>query len=628
MACLVLLLFLFPLIGVGLNGWAAFKGKSRAHAGRIAVVMSGLAFVVAVILSASAFGGQIPSWGATWIQLGGWDLRWEFRFDALTAVMALMVTGVGTLIHVYSVGYMTRDEGQTRYFAFLNLFLAAMLLLVTADNLLVLFVGWEGVGLCSYLLIGFWFKDLKNTRAGTKAFIANRIGDAAFLLGIFLVLREFGTVRFEEMNRLISTTSQLDRASLEWIALLLFMGAVGKSAQIPLFVWLPDAMAGPTPVSALIHAATMVTAGVYLVCRLGFLYEVAGAVSQFVASIGVVTALFAASIACVQRDIKKILAYSTVSQLGLMFVAAGVGNYVASIFHVVTHAFFKACLFLGAGSVIHALDGEQDVTKMGGLRKPLPWTSLTFLIAVLAIAGMPPLAGFFSKDAILYSAMSSAKGGMLYWLAGLLTSTLTSFYMARLYFLTFTGEPRSNTHPHESPASMVIPLVVTALGAASAGLLSVPHDWHWMPDILGGLIQNLVPAFVPSSGGMSETMAMVVATSLGAAGIVIGYALYGRQSFSLSRRPNGPVYHILWNKFWVDELYEVLFLKPFEALSRAMAYVIDPRWIDALVLLPAAFVRSSGILLGYVQSGRIQSYLMVMLTGILLLWVFLTRVTP
>ncbi|HYY25980.1 MAG TPA: NADH-quinone oxidoreductase subunit L, partial [Candidatus Udaeobacter sp.] len=441
-------------------------------AGVLASLAVGASFAIALYVF-----WRLPASGVlrdtvyTWIESGAFQVKISFQADALTAIMLLIVTGIGFLIHVYSLGYMGHDEDMVRFFTYLNLFIFFMLLLVMADNLLLLFVGWEGVGLCSYLLIGFWYHDPINTIAGNKAFIVNRIGDCGFVIGILLLLTELGrqgiwTLDFTELEKHVQ---MLSPATIALIALLLFIGATGKSAQIPLFVWLPDAMAGPTPVSALIHAATMVTAGVYMTARLHFLFALAPAILSLIAIIGAATAFFAATIALTQNDIKKVLAYSTVSQLGYMFLAVGVGAFSAAIFHLFTHAFFKACLFLGSGSVIHALQGEQDMRKMGGLKSHLPITYVTYLIATLAIAGVPFTAGFFSKDLILWQAYSSALGSPALWAVGWLTAGMTAFYMFRQLFMVFHGECRAaeqvKAHIHESPAVMTVPLVVLALGS-------------------------------------------------------------------------------------------------------------------------------------------------------------------
>ena len=440
------LIVVLPLVGFLLNGFLATRfGGNRVGRTFVTATACGLPIAAFLLTLACLFRLQAAGYeplvetAYTWALIGGKSFEIAFYFDRLTAVMTLIVTGVGSLIHIYSAGYMKDDESYARYFAYLNLFLFFMLLLVLGRSLLVLFVGWEGVGLASYLLIGFWFEDPEKAAAGKKAFIVNRIGDAGFLLGMFLLWQTVGTLDMDRINAAFGAAT-LPAVSASLVGVLLFIGATGKSAQIPLYVWLPDAMAGPTPVSALIHAATMVTAGVYLVARLSGIYVHAPAASALVAGIGAATALLAATIALVQTDIKKVLAYSTVSQLGLMFVALGVGAYGVAVFHVTTHAFFKACLFLGAGSVIHALSGEQDILKMGGLARKIPVTFATFAIATAAIAGIPPLAGFFSKDEILWFSFASAQGGSTFlWLVASLTSLLTSFYMFRLLWLTFFG---------------------------------------------------------------------------------------------------------------------------------------------------------------------------------------------
>ncbi|MEO8509055.1 MAG: NADH-quinone oxidoreductase subunit L [Betaproteobacteria bacterium] len=469
MAPLLAWIIVLPLLGFLANGLAGDRFGHRF----VTVVGCGLP-IVAFGLAIECFldlaaGGSVPLVHTvyTWADFSGRTFDVAFYFDALSAVMTLIVTGVGSLIHVYSTGYMKEDKSYARYFAYLNLFLFFMLLLVLGRSLLVLFVGWEGVGLASYLLIGFWFEDADKARAGKKAFVTNRIGDAGFLLGMFAIYFAVGTLDMDRINAAFMTGPP-PAVSASVIGILLFIGATGKSAQIPLHVWLPDAMAGPTPVSALIHAATMVTAGVYLVARMSGIYMHAEAASQVIAVVGVLTAFFAATVAIAQYDIKKVLAYSTISQLGLMFVALGVGAYGVAIFHVMTHAFFKACLFLGAGSVIHALGGEQDVRRMGGLARRIPVTFVTFAVATAAIAGIPPLAGFFSKDEILWFAFASSRGGSpLLWGMAAASALLTAFYMFRLLWLTFFGAsrmtPEVEHHVHESPWSMTGVLVVLAV---------------------------------------------------------------------------------------------------------------------------------------------------------------------
>ncbi|HWP35224.1 MAG TPA: NADH-quinone oxidoreductase subunit L, partial [Thermodesulfobacteriota bacterium] len=470
-----------PLAGFLVNGLLAGR-LPKGAVGVVACGSVGAAFVLALLalgdlLELPPGARAIEEVAFTWIAAGPFRADFGLLLDPLSATMVLVVTGVGFLIHVYSTAYMADEPGYGRYFAYLNLFTFAMLLLVLANNYLLLFVGWEGVGLCSYLLIGYWYERPAAARAGLKAFIVNRIGDVGFALGVMLVFALFGSLAYSEV--LPRAADVLSHGTALAVALLLFVGAIGKSAQVPLYVWLPDAMEGPTPVSALIHAATMVTAGVYMVARSSPIYVLAPEAMAAVAVVGAVTALFAASIGLAQTDIKRVLAYSTVSQLGYMFLAAGVGAFAAAIFHLVTHAFFKALLFLGAGSVIHALGGEQDLRKMGGLRPQLPLTYATVLIGTLAIAGFPPLAGFFSKDAILAAAFGAGPLGRALWAVGLVTAGLTAFYMFRLLFLAFHGRPRPSpealAHLHEAPAPMAVPLVALAVGSALAGFLGVPH---------------------------------------------------------------------------------------------------------------------------------------------------------
>jgi NADH-quinone oxidoreductase subunit L len=479
-AHLLTLIVILPLLGFLLNGLLGNRlGKAFVSAVGCGLPILAFAAAVTAFQSLQAGGAPLLDIAFRWALIGDYAFEITFYLDRLSAVMTLIVTGVGSLIHVYSTGYMKDDASYARYFAYLNLFLFFMLLLVLGRSLLVLFVGWEGVGLASYLLIGFWFEDPEKARAGKKAFITNRIGDAGFLLGMFVIYSTLGTLEMDRINAAFMAP-ELPAVSASLIGILLFIGATGKSAQIPLHVWLPDAMAGPTPVSALIHAATMVTAGVYLVARLSGVYLHAPEASEVIAVIGVLTAFFAATIAVVQTDIKKVLAYSTISQLGFMFLALGVGAYGVAVFHLYTHAFFKACLFLGAGSVIHAMGGEQDVRKMGGLARKIPWTFGTFAVATAAIAGLPPLAGFFSKDEILWFAYASEAGGSPWlWALASFTALLTAFYMFRLLWLTFFGQPRMDEHTaqhvHESPPSMTGVLVVLAILSAAGGFLSIPH---------------------------------------------------------------------------------------------------------------------------------------------------------
>src|SRR3990167_8682627 len=526
---------LIPFFAAALN---IFFGQrwGRKRAGLLACAAVGLAFLLSLwAVSVLPPAGAIKDSVFTWIESEPFRADFAFRVDALTAVMILAITGVGFLIHIYSLGYMGHDEGMIRYFAYLNLFIFFMLLLVMADNLLLLFVGWEGVGLCSYLLIGFWHQDHVNTIAGNKAFIVNRIGDFGFLLGILLLVSELGDqgVWTLDFPALKESAPLLRPEKVTLITLLLFLGATGKSAQIPLYVWLPDAMEGPTPVSALIHAATMVTAGVYMIARCNVLYMLSPFTMTVVASIGAVTALFAASIGLVQNDIKRVLAYSTISQLGYIFVACGVGAFTGGIFHLMTHAFFKALLFLGAGSVIHALSGEQDMRKMGGLRHHIPTTYKTFLVGTVAIAGIPPFAGFFSKDEILLESL--VRGNFLYWAIGALAAFFTAFYMFRLLFMTFHGESRVDHHAaehlHESPKNMTLPLTALAGLSFVGGFLGIPGASaisKFLSPVFGEHAHTEISgaeAGVHHSVWLPYLM-MVVSTAIAIAGIYLAYQIY------------------------------------------------------------------------------------------------------
>ncbi|MGH7795219.1 MAG: NADH-quinone oxidoreductase subunit L [Candidatus Binatia bacterium] len=612
---------LIPLLGSVIN---IFAGQSlgRKNAAALACAAVGASFAIALYVFF-----QLPEAGVfrdtiyTWIASGSFNVNLSLRVDALTAVMLLIVTGIGFLIHVYSLGYMGHDEGIVRFFVYLNLFIFFMLVLVMADNLLVLFIGWEGVGLCSYLLIGFWYHDHRNTIAGNKAFIVNRIGDFGFILGILLLVTELGrqgiwTLDFSELQRHVQLLSP---AAIGLITLLLFVGATGKSAQIPLFVWLPDAMAGPTPVSALIHAATMVTAGVYMTARLHYLFALAPTTMSMIAWIGAATAFFAATIALTQNDIKKVLAYSTVSQLGYMFLAVGVGAFSAAIFHVFTHAFFKACLFLGAGSVIHALDGEQDMRRMGGLKAHMPATYWTYLVATLAIAGLPFTAGFFSKDLILWQAFSH--GALALWGLGLVTAGLTAFYMFRQLFLVFHGECRAAEHakapPHESPPVMTLPLIILAVGSIFTGWLGAPEylwgSWwgHWLQPVFGA------GAHHGSLG--TEIMVTLLTLAVVAVGIYFAYVRYGQAGARIDQEPASLLYRLALNKYYIDEFYDFVIVRPFTAWARFFAHFVDPWVIDGTVNGIAATVRGLSWVWRGLQTGNVQHYLAGFLLGTLAL---------
>lgn len=560
-----------------------------------------------------------------WLPVGQLRVPVGLQVDALSAVMVLIVTGVGFLIHLYSVGYMHDDPGYARYFAYLNLFTLSMLVLVMADNLPLLFVGWEGVGLCSYLLIGFWYQVDENASAGKKAFVVNRVGDAGFLLGLFVLFWNLGEgARGLTFSELAAHASQLSPSVVGWATLLLFIGATGKSAQIPLYVWLPDAMAGPTPVSALIHAATMVTAGVYMIARLHFLFVLAPTTLVVVATIGALTALFAATIGLVQTDIKRVLAYSTVSQLGYMFLAVGVGAFSAGIFHLMTHAFFKALLFLGSGSVIHGMGGEQDVRKMGGLSRYQPITYATFLVGTLAIAGVPGLAGFFSKDMILAAAF--AKSPAL-WALGLITAGLTAFYMFRLLFLVFLGECRADAkirhHIHESPPTMTVPLVILAGLSVIGGYVGLPEIWAWGDRFGAFLAPSLFAA--PHAGHHAEVWLeytlMGASVGAAAAGIAVAYWFYRvspKVPESLAWRFSG-VYRLLLGKYYVDELYDALFVRPTVRTAHWLWKKFDLAVVDGVVNGSAEAVGEAGRWLRRWQTGNVQHYALSLLVGALVL---------
>src|SRR5262245_36790959 len=558
-----------------------------------AVALSFLVSLYAIVQAQAAPGHTLVETLWTWLPGGTtealvhgspgtapFQVDWAYQVDPLSSVMLLVVTFVGFLIHVYSTGYMGHDPGYARYMSYLNLFMFAMLTLVLGANYAVLFVGWEGVGLCSYLLIGFWFDRQSASDAGKKAFIVNRIGDAGFLIGMFLVFVTFGSLDFRTV---IAAAAHMP---VEWawsgtltvIAVCLFIGATGKSAQIPLYVWLPDAMEGPTPVSALIHAATMVTAGVYMVARSAVIYAHAPKALIAVAVVGAVTAIVAASIGLVQNDIKRVLAYSTVSQLGYMFLACGVGAFVAGIFHLATHAFFKALLFLGSGSVIHGMSGEQDMRKMGGLKEKMPWTHKTMLAGCIAIAGIPPLAGFFSKDEILWSAFKIGGYGRFVWMLGFLVAGMTAFYMFRLYHMTFSGKFRGTHeqehHVHESPSSMLVPLQVLAVGSIVAGFLGIPHVIDFLH--VGNAIDKfLEPVFEPAPHGLAEVFSrpvpgaevelglMAVSVLVGAAGILVARYFYRTNPAIPERlaRTFSGLHRVLLNKYYVDEIYNAVFVR-------------------------------------------------------------------
>ena len=540
-----------------------------------------------------------------WITTASLHIDFSFVLDQLSLVMLLVVTGVGFLIHVYSVGYMKHEEGYWRFFAYMNLFMFFMTVLVLAGNALVMFVGWEGVGLASYLLIGFYFEKKSAADAGKKAFIVNRIGDFGFLIGMFLLLANFGTLTFAEIGTQLNANPAWQGGVLTVISLCLMLGAAGKSAQLPLYIWLPDAMEGPTPVSALIHAATMVTAGVYMVARTHVLFDHSPFALGVVATVGVATALFAATIGLVQNDIKRVLAYSTISQLGYMFLACGVAAYSAGIFHLVTHAFFKALLFLAAGSVIHAVGGEQDLRKMGGLWKKLPVTFAVTTVGVLAIAGFFPFAGFFSKDAILYAAFQQGTSGKVLWTVGLLTALLTSFYMFRLWYMAFLGKPRSETgHHHATPFSMLGPLVILAVLSIGGGWVGIERFSAYLAPSTGARVAE-------AAGGNLELILSIVAVAVALLGWFIAHLFYSQQperpAELAAAMPMG--YKLLANKYYVDEIYGALVVKPLLAISKFfLEWVVDVAILGGVAWLLGGVATLTGAILQRWQSGNLRSY--------------------
>lgn len=660
---LVSLIIGLPLAGFLINGLFGLSSdeyrRRKTWIGTLATLAVFVPFLISIFLflNVSADASAVTVTLFNWIDVGSLKVDFAYRIDQLSLVMALVVTGVGSLIHLYSIGYMAHDEGYWKFFAYLNLFIFAMLNLVMGSSLLLLFLGWEGVGLCSYLLIGFWYRDMAKSDAAKKAFIYNRVGDFAFLIAIFMVFQTVGSLDFDVI---LGSLDLFSSNYLFWIGLLMFVGATGKSAQIPLFVWLPDAMAGPTSVSALIHAATMVTSGIYLITRFSEMFVMVPEVMLIIAVIGGLTAIVAATIALTQHDIKRVLAYSTVSQLGYMFLALGAGGFTAAMFHVVTHAFFKACLFLGSGSVIHAMEhvGEglekegkdvqfdpQDMRFMGGLREYLPSTYKTFLIATIAIAGIPPLAGFFSKDEILMHVFSAGYGefaGPLYfmlWGVGMVTAFLTAFYMFRLTFATFHGSFKlpekfreaagAESHLHESPATMTIPLWALAIASVIGGFLGVPnfivetftgepahvnllHDWL-----------HTIAADLPIVMGKAlEWLLMFTAVAIAASAVWLAWKLYGnggqeQADQAISDRFGG-LYTVWSDKYNLDEIYEGLVIHPTVRFSDKVLAVFDMKVVDGVVNGVAGTVKLFGSLFRYVQSGVTTSYALYLVLGVIL----------
>ena len=616
-----------PLAGAAINGFLGKKSSRRAVT-TVGLFFSGAAFAWALTVAVRFSSLELPyqEYLAHWIRSGSFSSDFALYLDQLSLVMLLVVTGVGFLIHIYSVGYMWDDPSYYRFFAYLNLFMFFMLTLVLANNYLLMFIGWEGVGLASYLLIGFWFAKDSAASAGKKAFIVNRIGDFGFLIGLFLLIQHFGSLNFTEVFAKVQPLAAETAGAglLTAVGILLMVGACGKSAQIPLYVWLPDAMEGPTPVSALIHAATMVTAGVYMVSRSHVIFERAPIALTVVAIIGTLTALFAATIGITQTDIKKVLAYSTVSQLGYMFMACGVGAFSAGIFHLMTHAFFKGLLFLAAGSVIHAVGGEQDMRRMGGLRSYIPWTFLTMLIATLAIAGIPPFAGFWSKDEILWKAYEA---NWVYWLIGAITALITSFYMFRLLFMTFFGDYRGiqvddhgkghaahghggNGHgePHESPMVMLVPLMILAFLSLVGGLVGIHNGFeHFLEPVFG----HEFPKSVTEGSGGTELLLMSISVLFSLTGAVLAYILYVSKPYLPQRIADslGSFYDAVLNKYYVDELYAKLFVKPLVDGSTSILWQgVDRKVIDDTVNNAAEGARHVSDEVRHMQSGNLRSY--------------------
>jgi NADH-quinone oxidoreductase subunit L len=584
---------ILPFTGFLLNGLFGRRlPKALINAIAVGSVALSFAWVVKTLVGLMPLEEKYIEHYYTWIQSGALNIGFDFAVDRLTAVMLLIVTGVGTLIHIYAIGYMEHESGYYRFFAYLNLFMFFMLILVLAQNYLLLYVGWEGVGLCSYLLIGFYFLEQYATNAGNKAFIVNRIGDFGFSLAMFLIFKQFGSLDFGKVfGGAAAMSTETSFGMLTLICLLLLVGATGKSAQIPLYVWLPDAMAGPTPVSALIHAATMVTAGVYMTARSAALFTHAPIAMDTVAVIGLATAFFAATIGLAQTDIKKVFAYSTVSQLGYMFLGVGVGAFSAGIFHLMTHAFFKALLFLGAGAVIHGLHGEQDLRQMGGLFKHMRITAITLLCASFAIAGFPFTSGFFSKDAILVAAY--ARAPWMYWL-GVLTAGMTAFYVFRAWFLAFTGDYRGHGHPHESPLVMTGPLMILAVLSLGGGFINVPH---WLEPLFPEKPENEMLAWTSAA--------------VGVAGILLAYLFYvARRGLADSvAKSVGKLYKLVYNKYFVDEIYDATVVKPLVNGSRIVLWRgADAGLIDGIVNGVGFRSRGVGSILRLMQSGSIRVY--------------------
>ncbi|MFN5046037.1 MAG: NADH-quinone oxidoreductase subunit L [Bacteroidota bacterium] len=617
---------MLPLVGFLING----LGRNFLSKKMVGLIGSGVmvfSFAISLFVfnqvSAEGFNTEIL-FLFDFIKTAGLDIPFALQFDQLSTLFLLVITGIGSLIHIYSTAYMHEESSAhyARYFAYLNLFVFFMLILVLGSSYVTMFIGWEGVGLSSYLLIGFWFTNNHYNNAAKKAFVMNRIGDLGFLLAIFWMLAQFGTITYAGVFEKAGTVPV---SVVTGITLLMFVGAMGKSAQIPLYTWLPDAMAGPTPVSALIHAATMVTAGIYMIARSNVLYSLAPVTQNVVAMIGVATALLAATIALRQNDIKKVLAYSTVSQLGLMFLALGVGAYTAGVFHVMTHAFFKALLFLGAGSVIHAMHHEQDIYKMGGLRKKLPVTHLTFLIGCLAIAGIPPFAGFFSKDEILTAALEK---NVVFYVLGVLTSLMTAFYMFRMYFLTFHGSFRGTDeqyhHVHESPVAMTMPLVILALLSIVGGWIGIPavfaENAHRLSNFLSPVYAT---THVQNEMHVSHTTELAL---MGSVVLLILISIFSAKQFfakaDIAEERSSAFGKLLENKWYIDELYDFIIVQPINQISSFFARIIDIKIIDGMVNGVGKLIHFSARQIRLIQSGQVGSYVLIMVVSIILFFIF------
>ncbi|MEO5930832.1 MAG: NADH-quinone oxidoreductase subunit L [Candidatus Kapaibacterium sp.] len=634
------IVLLLPLIGFLINGLLGRKIGSEKAVGAIGTATVGIAFVLAIVMFAEMISlppehRRVMVDLVPWITAGQFSVDFSYQIDQLSIIFLLIITGIGTLIHIYSIGYMHGDPGFSRFFAYLNLFIFMMLNLVLADNFLVTFLGWEGVGLCSFLLIGFWYDrkfegvGIKWTGdAAKKAFVVNRIGDLGMLIGMFILFNEFHTLKYHQITEIVTSGNGFypgGSTALTVATLCLFLGACGKSAQIPLGVWLPDAMAGPTPVSALIHAATMVTSGIFLISRNAALFTLSPATMAVITGVAVTTALVAATVGLVQNDIKKVLAYSTVSQLGFMFIALGVGAYTAAVFHVMTHAFFKALLFLGSGSVIHGMHDEQDMQKMGGLKKYMPSTYKTYLIGALAISGIFPLSGFFSKDEILFRAF--ANGNAVLWFFGVAAAFCTAFYMFRSVYLTFDGEERfdhHHVHPHESPALMTIPLWILAFLSVAGGFLGLPGVFgnvnlleHWLEPVFEPAYTKFAQNESMSHGG--EWLLMAISLGVAVAGILLARYFYKQRpgiADAVAGRMKG-IYKLLWNKWYVDNIYEYGVVIPLQKISRSFFHrFVDIGVIDGAINGSARATGGISTFIRRLQSGVTQNYAMLFVAGI------------